>query len=194
MSHISQDFEHIYNQVTTDKFLSMQALGGETPFFIYSYDIAKESSVEEEITRLIKRIHLLNKTVLPIDLYALSLEILEERGLLGKIIQKEPSMPKYKLLQTLQNVLDSETKLIPRIQEKVSNSTSDLVFIHGVGHVFPFIRSHTVLNNLQKAIVDRPTLMFFPGAYTGQKLRLFGKLDDDNYYRAFNISNYQLQG
>lgn len=194
MSHISQDFEHIYNQVTTDKFLSMQALGGETPFFIYSYDIAKETSIEDEITRLIKRIHLINKSVFVINLYALSLEILEERGLLEKIIQKESSMPKHKLLQTLQNLLDSETKLIPRIQEKVSDSTSDLVFIHGVGRVFPFIRSHTVLNNLQKAIVDRPTLMFFPGVYTGQKLRLFGKLDDDNYYRAFNISNYQLQG
>jgi len=194
MNHITWDFEHIYNQVTTDKFLSMQALGGETPFFIYSYDVAKEASVEDEIARLIKRIHLLNKSVLVINLYALSLEILEERGLLEKIIQKEPSMPKHKLLQTLQNILDSETKLIPKIQEQVNASASDLVFIHGVGRVFPFIRSHTVLNNLQKAIVDRPTLMFFPGVYTGQKLRLFGKLEDDNYYRAFNISKYQLQG
>ena len=66
------------------------------------------------------------------------------------------------------------------------------MFITGVGEVFPYIRSHNVLNNLQSTAKDRPTVMFFPGEYTqsletGASLDLFGRLHDDKYYRAFNI-------
>ena len=68
----------------------------------------------------------------------------------------------------------------------------DVLFISGVGEVFPYIRSHNVLNNLQSTAKDRPTVMFFPGTYTqsletGASLDLFGRLHDDKYYRAFNI-------
>ncbi len=70
--------------------------------------------------------------------------------------------------------------------------TFDVMFITGVGEVFPYIRSHNVLNNLQSTAQDRPTVMFFPGTYTqsletGASLDLFGVLHDDKYYRAFNI-------
>jgi hypothetical protein len=30
--------------------------------------------------------------------------------------------------------------------------------------------------------------MFFPGEYTERELRLFSKLKDDNYYRAFKLN------
>jgi len=48
------------------------------------------------------------------------------------------------------------------------------------------------LNNLQSTAKEKPTVMFFPGAYThslesGASLDLFGRLHDDKYYRAFNI-------
>ena len=72
----------------------------------------------------------------------------------------------------------------------------DVMFITGVGEVFPYIRSHNVLNNLQSTAKDKPTVMFFPGAYThsletGASLDLFGRLHDDKYYRAFNIYHYE---
>jgi hypothetical protein len=72
-----------------------------------------------------------------------------------------------------------------------------VLFIAGVGEVFPYIRSHNVLNNLQKAAKLRPTVLFFPGDYShsieaGASLDLFGRLRDDKYYRAFNIYDYQV--
>jgi hypothetical protein len=68
--------------------------------------------------------------------------------------------------------------------------------INGVGEVYPYIRPHNVLNNLQRVAKDQPTVLFFPGAYThslekGTSLDLFGRLHDDKYYRAFNIYDYQ---
>lgn len=32
-----------------------------------------------------------------------------------------------------------------------------------------------------------PLVMFYPGRYDGQSLCLFGKLKNDNYYRAFRL-------
>jgi hypothetical protein len=61
------------------------------------------------------------------------------------------------------------------------------VFITGVGKCYPFVRSHNVLNNLHQVLDSVPVVMFFPGKYSGQDLRLFGTIKDDNYYRAFKL-------
>jgi Domain of unknown function (DUF1788) len=42
-----------------------------------------------------------------------------------------------------------------------------------------------LLNNLQPVMGNTPLLLFYPGRYDGQSLRLFGKLKNNNYYRAF---------
>jgi len=193
MSDIIEDFEKIFQQITTNKFLSMQSLGGEEPFFIYSFDPTKQNQIIKETNRLQKRVEKKGLKVLRINLYELSIDILQNRGMLDKILQKEQSLTKDKLLQSLVNMLDVETKLMPEIEKKVNEYKSDMLFLEGVGEVFPFIRSHTVINNLQKVVVDRPTLMFFPGVFDGHRLVLFGKIFDDNHYRAFNIINYSFE-
>jgi hypothetical protein len=100
-------------------------------------------------------------------------------------------LSKAKLFKTLQGVLASETKLIPEIEKLAKENPSGMIFLTGIGQVFPYIRSHTILNNLQNSIKDRPTVMFFPGTY-GKDLSLFGTLKDDNYYRAFNLDTLNL--
>ena len=51
---------------------------------------------------------------------------------------------------------------------------------------FLSLRSHTILNNIDKAVDQLPVVMFFPGQYNGQTLMLFNELKDDNHYRAFH--------
>ena len=190
MPNIINDFEQIFLQVTNEKFLKMQALGGEEPFFIYSYDPKLQDFITGETKRLKKRVEQSGLSVLVINLYQLSIEILKNRGMLQKILEKEQTLPKKKLLQTLTNILDVETKIMPQIKKLADENKTSMVFLEGVGEVYPFIRSHTIINNLQKVIVDRPTLMFFPGKFDGHKLVLFDKIHDDNHYRAFNIIKY----
>ena len=62
-----------------------------------------------------------------------------------------------------------------------------VVFIMGIGKCYPILRSHTVLNNLHQVIDNVPVVLFYPGNYDGQELVLFGKIKDDNYYRAFKL-------
>jgi len=192
MSKIIDDFEQIFTQVTTQKFLSMQALGGEEPFFIYSFDPLVQDMVSSERKRLKKRVEQQGHSVLVINLFDLIVKMLQERGMLEKVLSKEQSLSKDKLLKTLQNMLDVETKIMPEIEALVQEKKTSMVLIEGIGEVYPYIRSHTIINNLQKVIDDRPTLLFFPGKFDGHKLVLFNKVHDDNHYRAFNIINYSF--
>lgn len=66
------------------------------------------------------------------------------------------------------------------------------LFLTGIGAIYPIIRSHTILNNLQALVKEIPLVMFFPGNYNNFSLNLFGRLKDDNYYRAFNLNEYTI--
>ncbi len=184
-------YDKLFNNLKKKSFLSMSALGGEIPFYIVPYNPEQENDVVAKTKQLKDRLSREGITVYEINLFDLSLNILESRGILEKIIEKEKTLSKSKLFQTLQGVLDSETKLIPRIAELTKENPSSMLFLTGVTQVFPFIRSHTILNNLQNYIKDRPTIMFFGGSY-GTDLSLFGRLKDDNYYRAFNLDTLNL--
>ena len=101
-------------------------------------------------------------------------------------------MDKPEFLKMLQNMLDPQMHLAPAIKELMAAESFQILFLTGVGEVFPFVRSHTVLNNLQTVVSDKPMLMFFPGRYEqsetlGSALVLFSRLKDDQYYRAKNI-------
>lgn len=189
--------EHLFKVITSQRFLTKQGLGNEVPFFIYPYDAKEGLSVIEDRRNLISRISHAGVTVLDLSLYDLSFQILEERGILEQVLEIEPETDKGELRELLQSVLDPQANLIPKIGEAISSTPHDVIFLSGVGEVYPYIRSHNVLNNLQSTAKDKPTVLFFPGSYThalatGASLDLFGCLHDDKYYRAFNILNYEV--
>ncbi len=103
----------------------------------------------------------------------------------------EKARSKNKFLRALQSSLNIHQVLMPLIKDKIDSSDARVYFLTGIGQVFPFIRSHNILNNLQNVAKNAPTVAFFPGEYDGHTLRLFGKLKDDNYYRAFNIEKIE---
>ena len=151
----------------------------------------------EDRKALVTRIEHAGVKVLDLSLYDIALDILGQRGILDEVLDCEPDWEKGELLEQLQGPLDTQTHLIPKIGEAIAQTPHDVIFLSGVGEVYPYIRSHNVLNNLQSTAKDRPTVLFFPGSYThalatGASLDLFGRLHDDKYYRAFNILNYEV--
>jgi hypothetical protein len=80
-----------------------------------------------------------------------------------------------------------ESKLSGFFADVVRPDQQDLVFMSGVGSIWPLLRSHTLLSNLHSVMGKTPLVMFYPGRYDGQSLRLFGKLRNNNYYRAFKL-------
>ncbi|NLB79631.1 MAG: DUF1788 domain-containing protein [Clostridiaceae bacterium] len=186
------DFNHIFQIVTNPRFINMEGLSGEIPFWVAPYNIKEERKVETEIKHLVKRISTSGLKALCIDLFELSCDIIEENIGMEDLKQVEADMDKSFFLDALQSTINIHDRFIPAIGQKVRESKPNMLFLKGVGKVYPFIRSHIVLNNLQSEITEIPTVMFYPGDYSGRSLRLFSLLEDDNYYRAFNIYTYNL--
>ena len=65
----------------------------------------------------------------------------------------------------------------------------DVIVIAGVGEVYPFMRVHNILDNIQQEGIYEgiPVIVAYPGRFDGQTLSLFGRLTDGNYYRAFDL-------
>lgn len=189
---LGERFQHLFSVISGQRFLNKQGLGNEVPFFICPYKPEEAVEMTRLQRQLVNRLEQAGVRILEINLYDLSVDILKEREIWDQILEMEETVSKEELLELLQGVLDPEAHLIPEIAVRLANTEFDVLFLSGVGEVFPYIRSHNVLNNLQSTAKDKPTVMFFPGAYThsletGASLDLFGRLHDDKYYRAFNI-------
>jgi len=194
---LAERFQHLCSVISGERFLKKQGLGNEVPFFICPFSPNESVEMERLRRKLISRLEQSNVRVLDINLYDLSIEILKARDIWKQILEMEQSVSKEQLKELLQGVLDPEAHLIPAIADKLASAKPDVMFLSGVGEVFPYIRSHTVLNNLQSTAKEKPTIMFFPGDYThsresGASLDLFGRLHDDKYYRAFNIFHFEI--
>ncbi|HAS39195.1 MAG TPA: DUF1788 domain-containing protein [Microscillaceae bacterium] len=193
MEDLTKKFGRLYEVMASQGFLSKEALGGEIPFFIATYHATQALEVDKAIALLIKKLATAGITVLELNLYDLVCEILEAKGGIERMFQVERKRPKDKFLRALQSTLNIHQVLMPQIKEKIAASQAQIYFLTGIGLVFPYIRSHNVLNNLQSIATEAPTVAFFPGEYDGHSLNLFGKLKDDNYYRAFNIENIKAK-
>jgi len=193
MEDIVKKFEHLYLVISNQEFLRMESLGGEIPFFIAAFDPKQQNDVERAIRKLKNKLDTNGIPVLELNLYDIALELLNDGLGEGEIFELEKTMDKREFKQALQSTLDINEVLIPKIKNMIENSSAKVYFLTGIGLVFPFIRSHNVLNNLQNIAKKAPTVAFFAGEYNGYSLELFGLMKDDNYYRAFNIANYKLK-
>ena len=189
----------------------MRGLNNDLPFYICEFKASEAFEIQRMRRQLVNTLAGLQVEclqgrgvkVLEVNLYDLTIDMLKERegssegsNLWDEILAAEPAVEKEALQELLQNVLDIKGHLIPEIGKRLAQSDYDVLFLSGVGEVFPYIRSHNVLNNLQSTAKDKPTVMFFPGEYRhsleqGASLELFGLLHDDKYYRAFNIFDIQ---
>jgi hypothetical protein len=163
------------------------------PLFIYPYHPEAALEVAQAKRRIKNKLATEHGiSVREVNLYDLSVDILKERGVWERVLELEPNQDKDDFRELLQGMLDPQLHIAPAIRSVIEDGDFDIFFLTGIGEVFPYIRSHNVLNNLQSVVTEKPLLMFFPGRYEqsetlGSSLVLFGRLKDDQYYRAKNI-------
>ncbi len=183
---------HLVDVMSGSRFRNKEGLIGEDPYFIYPYDPRDALEIGASKKRIKTKLAQKGIEVLEVNLYDLVVEVLQERGVWDDLIELEPTISKDDFREGLRSMLDPGDDLAPAIRAKLAAQAFDIFFLTGIGEVFPFIRSHSVLNNLQTVAGDKPMLMFFPGDYRqsktlGSTLVLFGSVPDDNYYRAKDI-------
>jgi hypothetical protein len=185
---LNERLNKILPKIVSDAFLNGSGIGNEIAFYVFDYAPEDELKVRDYLRTLLPHIpkHRHGIRVSHLNLFDFVMEYLKDRNLLDKAIQVQREKGDEALKRALAGPLH-ETKLSKRFAEVAKPEHNDLVIVSGVGSAWPLLRSHTLLNNLQSVMGKTPLVMFYPGRYDGQSLRLFGKLKNSNYYRAFKL-------
>lgn len=187
---INERFLELESRMKSVNDLTKYGTANDMKFYIFDYNPKEEEIVRREILK----IKTSNPDIVEFDLFEMMLQIIEEQGYMEDVFNAEAEYDKEHLLseifQPLLAVEESENEFLELFKSTVEDDGSKIILITGVGKSYPIIRSHTILNNLQSIFKRNPVVMMYPGRYETRKtmtLRLFDKLDDDNYYRAFQL-------
>lgn len=184
MADIKQELDRIKGRIADANFLANKGLSNEVGIHVFKYAPQYELIVRDYIARLVYTPSGAYR-VIERDMYKILLEILEEKRVLGAVPSLEEKKGKGYLLAQIQKIATQEA-FLARMQY-APHQHGDVLFLTGVGKVYPFMRSHKMLDSMQQAFADVPIVMFYPGEFNGQSLILFDKFHDGNYYRAFNL-------
>lgn len=189
MNTFEERLNQILPRLTSKELLNNQGLGNEIGFWIFDYPPERELEMRSFTKEVIEPALAKNHPPIrfaTVNIFDLAIGMLEERGLLDKALDMQIKQGDDKALESLRRVLKEE-KLAERLVYQVDVENLDLVIINGVGSAYPILRTHTLLSALHPLMKDTPLLMLYPGKYDGYSFRLFNKLSEDHYYRAFRL-------
>jgi len=184
MEDLLNNLNRVSARLSEESFLTNKGLSNEVGIHVFCYDPKDELTVRAYFESLKKKTDSPYKLI-ECDLYKIFLQICEEKHILKSIPNMEERKGKEYLLEQLQKVATAEAFVEKMKYEP--HQKGDVLLITGVGKVYPFMRSHKILDNIQHIFADIPVLMLYPGTFNGQDLGLFGKFLDGHYYRAFNL-------
>ena len=180
----------IWNRISSREFLENKGVANEVRYYVFDYEARDEQIMRQKIRDLIARNNpeIDGFQIVEYDIYKLILGILEERGYVDKCIRFEKEKGREYLYNAISKLLRLTTDKNLIVNKIVENTPENsVVFLTGIGKVYPFVRAHNVLNNLHQVFDKVPVIMFYPGNWNGQSLSLFGTISDGNYYRAFPL-------
>lgn len=186
---LNERFIELEDRMMSVSSLTKYGTANDMKFYIFDYNPQEEITIRNEVKKLLVR----NSDIIEFDLYEMMLEIIDEQGYTDDVVQAEKDFDKQHLLsevfQPILSVEEDNNEFLEKFKA-IDDDGTKIILVTGVGKSYPVIRSHTILNNLQNIFKRNPVVMMYPGRYETKKamtLRLFDRLDDDNYYRAFPL-------
>ena len=185
-----EKLDAIWDRISDRDFLENEGVANEVRYYVFDYEACNELIMRQKIADLIKKNNPETDgfQIVEYDLYKMIIEILEERGYVDKCIKFEQTKGReylYNAIVKLLRLTTDQNLIVNRIMETAPANA--VVFLTGVGKMYPYIRAHNILNNLHQVFDKVPVIMFYPGIWNGQSLSLFGTITDGNYYRAFPL-------
>jgi hypothetical protein len=168
--------------------LSGAGLGNEIGFYIFDYPPEEELTVRQHLQVVLERLsrQRADLRIAHVHLFTLVMDLLKARGYLERALKLQKEQGDEALSKALKGVLHEE-KIAQALVASAQPPAYDMILLSGIGSAWPLVRSHTLLNALHPLMGGKPLVVFYPGTYDGQGLRLFNKLSDRNYYRAFRL-------
>lgn len=187
---LEERLDLIQTEIKKPSFRANKGLGNEVGYYVFDYPSEEELRVREHVKYLERKNNSdLDGFELKVyDVYDIMLDFIESEGLLEACYEMESEDGMDYLVESVSALLEmnEDHNYFSRYIEE--NTPEDaVVFIVGIGKIFPFVRSHKILNNLHQVFDRVPVVLFYPGKYDGLSLMLFSEFKDENYYRAFEL-------
>ena len=188
ISRLDERLNQALERLLDANLLGGRGIGNEIGFYIFDYPPEQEMYVRERLAALVRDIRRKKPDLRfsHVNLFDLVIDHLQERGLLEKAVAMQQDKGDSALRSALAAPLQAQ-RLADVFVTKADPASHDLVLLSGVGSAYPLVRSHNLLNGLHAVMGNTPLIMFYPGRYDGQSLRLFDRVEDENYYRAFRL-------
>lgn len=187
--NLNERFIELEDRMVSVEQLTKYGTANDLKFYIFDYNPQDEIAIRKEVIKLKSA----NPNIMEFDLYEMILDIIEAQGYMEDVIAAEKEYDKEHLLseifQPILSVEEDNNEFLEKFKT-IEDDGTKIILLTGIGKSYPIIRSHTILNNLQNIFKRNPVVMMYPGRYETKKtmtLRLFDRLDDDNYYRAFPL-------
>lgn len=192
MKTIHERLDILEAKMRSEHFRENKGLGNEIGYYVFDYEPEDELVVRQRIDELSSTDTEMKfgYELIVYDLYELMIQLLKEEDAFDELLVLEEEEGSEYIYDAISDILkfdEPDSLMVNYIADKQHTPDDAVVLLTGVGKCFPIIRSHKILNNLHQVMDHCPVIMFFPGRYDWNQLRIFGDLKDDNYYRAFPI-------
>ncbi|MCD7808716.1 MAG: DUF1788 domain-containing protein [Erysipelotrichaceae bacterium] len=191
MNNLEDRLDAMKEKISSVEFQKNLGSANEVSYFVFDYDPSDEIFVRDYVTKLANDVNHkthLDYNIKVFDLYNMMIDYLKEEDILEDVFMMEEDEGYDEVAESIKDSLGVDTVddnyYINYIEEHIDDNS--IVFITGVGKIYPIVRAHKILNNLHQQIDNIPVILFLPGVYNGLEIKLFGKLNS-NYYRAFKL-------
>lgn len=178
--------DEIQPKIESEDFLKNQGLGNEIGFYVFDYPPESEIEVREHLDYMSERLTKRGRIFKSINLFEAVIELLDSRNLTERAFKVQKERGDDALFNALKGPLE-QNRVAEFISSKIDLKTTEFILLHGLGSAWPIIRGHGLLNALHAKVGSVPTVLFYPGEYDGTALKPFGRIESNNYYRAFKL-------
>jgi len=188
---LHERLDEIQPKIESEDFLKNQGLGNEIGFYVFDYPPESELTVREHLEYMTERLNKRGRNFKSINLFEAIIELLDSRKLTERAFKVQKERGDDALFNALKGPLE-QNRVAEFIASKIDFSSceknkTEFILLHGLGSAWPIIRGHGLLNALHAKVGNVPTVLFYPGEYDGTALKPFGRIESNNYYRAFKL-------
>lgn len=198
--------EELYEKLSSKEFQDTEHGDIFYNFYLFQYDPSQEYVIREQIevftTNLLRPANYVE--VLTLDLFEEFCNFLDSMPF-GRL---HPSQLKYFLdkdnagnnnavitsLTAKANSRQFYEHIHNRIMEHINSDSENkkpYIFLHGIGSMYPFIRTSVFLSNFEEfnSTSKYKIIIFYPGVSVENSFSLFGCINDQHTYRAIKLIN-----
>lgn len=191
---INLRFSHLKEKMVDPKFQHNEGLSNEVGYWIFDYPADQELEVRKQIAKISDSPLASRVNLRVFDIYDVMMKLLREQEeytgadpipILENIEKKQGINVLIEQINNILEMSENNNLIVQYIRSRLPEQC--IVFLEGLGKVYPIIRAHKILNTMHQVLDKNPVVMFYPGNYDEMSLRAFGEVKDQNYYRAFRV-------